>query len=228
MKNSLGLSAPVATIVFGLTFVVLLSFVSYWGFQRKELDKLSKEEMSLRGEIEQLDVIGNWTLEYLKIDRAVDFLSEKKLSEEARRRLTEQLWQISHVYSIDPLMILAVVAQESHGNPNARGRMQSGAYSGALGLMQIKLETAQKMAWRFGLRVNSEEDLLKPEVNVTVGTAYLIRLIGKYGNWKEALVAYNLGHSAVDRLLERGQPLPMRYYERVISKYKMLVNRSFL
>ena len=228
MKNSLRLSAPLAVVAFGLIIVVLFCFVLYWGVQRSELEGLSRQEMALRSEIEQLEIIGNWTLEYVKIDKAVDFLSEKKLSEEARRRLTEQLWQISHTYSIDPLMILAVVAQESHGNPNARGRMQSGAFSGALGLMQIKLETAQKMAWRFGLRVNSEEDLLKPEVNVTVGTAYLIRLIGKYGNWKEALVAYNLGHSAVDRLLERGQPLPMRYYERVISKYTMLVNRSFL
>ena len=228
MRNKLELSAPVAVLVLGLTIVVLFSFVFYWGVQRRELDELSRKEMALRSEIEQLTVIGNWTLEYVKIDKAVDFLSEKKLSEDARRRLTEQLWQISHTYSIDPLMILAVVAQESHGNPNARGRMQSGAFSGALGLMQIKLETAQKMAWRFGLRLNSEEDLLKPEVNVTVGTAYLIRLIGKYGNWKEALVAYNLGHSAVDKLLERGQPLPMRYYERVISKYKMLVNRSIL
>ena len=228
MKNSLELSTPTAVFAFGLVIAVLFSFVFYWGVQRRELDSLSWQEMSLRSEIEQLEIIGNWTLEYVKIDKAVDFLSEKKLSEDARRRLTEQLWRISHTYSIDPLMILAVVAQESHGNPNARGRMQSGAFSGALGLMQIKLETAQKMAWRFGLRVNSEEDLLKPEVNVTVGTAYLIRLIGKYGNWKEALVAYNLGHSAVDRLLERGRPLPMRYYERVISKYKMLVNRSFL
>ena len=228
MRSKLELSAPVAVLVLGLTIVVLFSFVFYWGVQRRELDELSRKEMALRSEIEQLTVIGNWTLEYVKIDKAVDFLSEKKLSEDARRRLTEQLWQISHAYSIDPLMILAVVAQESHGNPNARGRMQSGAFSGALGLMQIKLETAQKMAWRFGLRVNSEEDLLKPEVNVTVGTAYLIRLIGKYGNWKEALVAYNLGHSAVDKMLERGQPLPMRYYERVISKYKMLVNRSIL
>lgn len=228
MRSKLELSAPVAVLVLGLTIVVLFSFVFYWGVQRRELDELSRKEMALRSEIEQLTVIGNWTLEYVKIDKAVDFLSEKKLSEDARRRLTEQLWQISHTYSIDPLVILAVVAQESHGNPNARGRMQSGAFSGALGLMQIKLETAQKMAWRFGLRVNSEEDLLKPEVNVTVGTAYLIRLIGKYGNWKEALVAYNLGHSAVDKLLERGQPLPMRYYERVISKYKMLVNRSIL
>ena len=65
-------------------------------------------------------------------------------------------------------------------------------------------------------------------MNVAVGTAYLIRLIGKYGNWKEALVAYNLGHSAVDRMLERGQPLPLRYYERVISKYRMLVSRPIL
>lgn len=228
MKNSLELSTPTAAIGFGLVIAVLMSFFFYWGVQRRELEDLSNEEMSLRTEIEQLETIGNWTLEYVKIDKAVDFLSEKKLSQDARRRLTEQLWQISHAYSIDPLMILAVVAQESHGNPNARGRMQSGAYSGALGLMQIKLETAQKMAWRFGLRVRSEEDLFKPEVNVTVGTAYLIRLIGKYGNWKEALVAYNLGHSAVDRLLERGRPLPMRYYERVISKYKVLASRPIL
>jgi soluble lytic murein transglycosylase-like protein len=217
-----------SVFIFVLITAVLFSFVVFWGLQRKELDRLAKEEMALSLEVEQVNTIGNWTLEYVKIDKAVDFLSEKRLSKDARRRLTEQLWQISHAYSIDPLMVLAVVAQESHGNPNARGRMQSGAFSGALGLMQIKLETAQKMAWRFGLRVNSEEDLFKPEVNVTVGTAYLIRLIGKYGSWKEALVAYNLGHSAVDRMLERGQPLPLRYYERVISKYQMLVNRSFL
>ena len=228
MRSSLDLSAPAAVLALGLTIVVLFSFVFYWGVQRNELERLSKEEMSLRTEIEQLDVIGNWTLEYVKIDRAVDFLSKKKLSKDARRRLTEQLWQISHAYSIDPLMILAVVAQESHGNPNARGRMRSGEESGAMGLMQIKLETAQSMASRFGLRVETEEDLLKPEINVTVGTAYLIRLIGKYGSWKEALIAYNQGHSAVDRMLERGQPLPMRYYERVISKYKVLVNQSFL
>ena len=228
MKNSLRLSAPMSVFIFVLITAALFSFVVFWGLQRKELDRLAKEEMALSLEVEQLNTIGNWTLEYVKIDKAVDFLSEKRLSKDARRRLTEQLWQISHAYSIDPLMVLAVVAQESHGNPNARGRMQSGAFSGALGLMQIKLETAQKMAWRFGLRVNSEEDLFKPEVNVTVGTAYLIRLIGKYGSWKEALIAYNLGHSAVDRMLERGQPLPLRYYERVISKYQMLVNRSFL
>lgn len=184
------------------------------------------KEAEIRSHIEQLERLGNWTLEYVKIEKAIDFLSKNKLSAESKKKLTEQIWQISRTYSIDPLMILAVVAQESHGNPNARGRLRSGKESGAMGLMQIKLETAQKMAKFFGLRVDSVEDLFKPEINVAVGCAYLIRLISRYGNWKEALIAYNLGHSAVDNLLERGAPLPTRYYEHVISKYRILGSQT--
>ena len=89
--------------------------------------------------------------------------------------------------------------------------------------MQIKLETAKSIGRRFGLVIESESDLLRPEVNVVVGSAYLIRLIGKYGNWREALVAYNLGHTAVDKLLEKNLPLPTFYYEGVVAKYKDLV-----
>ena len=228
MKSSVRISKLSLAVILVLCFGALGLFVSYWFSRQAEIRELAEQETQLRGELDQLSVWGKWTIDYVKINKALAHLSKNRLTEEQREMLTEQIWQISRSYATDPLLILSVVAQESHGNPNARGRMQSGAFSGALGLMQIKLETAQKMAWRFGLRVNSEEDLFKPEVNVTVGTAYLIRLIGKYGNWKEALVAYNLGHSAVYKLLERGRPLPMRYYERVISKYKMLVNRSFL
>ena len=147
-----------------------------------------------------------------------------RLSDVGFRILAEQLWQISQSYSMDPLIILAVVAQESRGNPLARGRFQSGKFSGALGLMQIKLETAKAMGRRFGLVIEGEEDLMRPEVNVVVGSAYLIRLMGKYGKWREALVAYNLGHSAVDKLLEKNAPLPTFYYEGVVAKYKDLVN----
>ena len=94
--------------------------------------------------------------------------------------------------------------------------------------MQIKLETAKSMGRRFGLIVEGEEDLLRPEVNVVVGSAYLIRLIGKYGNWREALVAYNLGHTAVDKLLEKSAPLPTVYYEGVLAKYRDLVRHCSL
>ncbi|MCQ2108239.1 MAG: transglycosylase SLT domain-containing protein [Fibrobacter sp.] len=203
-------------------------FASYWFTRQMEQTSLAKEETVLRGELEQLSTWGKWTVDYVKIDKALAYLSKNRLTQEQRTMLTEQIWQISRSYAMDPLLILAVVAQESRGNPNARGRMQSGKFSGALGLMQIKLETAKMMGSHFGLKIEKEEDLLKPEINVTVGSAYLIRLIAKYGSWKEALIAYNLGHSAVDRLLEKGEPLPTRYYDHVISKYKDLTQISFL
>ena len=203
-------------------------FVSFWHDRQVELRELAQKETVLRGELEQLSTWGKWTIDLVKIDKALAYLSKGRLTQEQRAMLTEQIWQISRSYATDPLLILAVVAQESHGNPNARGRMQSGAFSGALGLMQIKLETATKIGAYFGLRVQTEDDLMRPEVNVAVGSAYLIRLIGKYGNWKDALIAYNLGHSAVDKMLERGAPLPTRYYEHVISKYWDLTRISFL
>ena len=39
--------------------------------------------------------------------------------------------------------------------------------------------------------------------------------------------AYNMGHSAVDKMLQNDQPLPTRYYDRVISKYRNLAKMSF-
>lgn len=228
MKTSVRVPAWLLGLSLILWFGVLGLFVSSWFTQQKALANIATQEMELRNDLNRLSTWGQWTIDFVKIDKALAYLSKDRLTEEQRALLTEQIWIISRSYATDPLLILAVVAQESHGNPNARGRMQSGAFSGALGLMQIKLETAKKMGERFGLRIESETDLLKPEINVTVGTAYLIRLIAKYGNWKDALIAYNLGHSAVDKMLERGTPLPTRYYEHVISKYWNLTSLSFL
>lgn len=215
-----------AVILAGLLFS-MVCFGLCWFSRQTTLNELAAQESALRRDLEQLDAWGKWTIEYVKIDKALNFLSKNKLSKETRAILREQIWQISRSYYIDPLLILAVVAQESHGNPNARGRVRSGKESGAMGLMQIKLETAQLIGARFGLIIESTEDLLRPEVNVAVGSAYLIRLLGKYGNLQSALMAYNLGHAAVDKMLSSGQPLPTRYYERVISKYWNLARHSF-
>ncbi|SHL07951.1 Transglycosylase SLT domain-containing protein [Fibrobacter sp. UWEL] len=228
MRGNVRISPIWVGLFFVLWFGSLGLFVTLWFNQKTELDNLAAQETELRNQLEQLGGYGRWTIDYVKIDKALNHLSKNKLTDEQKRMLTEQLWQISRSYATDPLLILAVVAQESRGNPNARGRVKSGKFSGALGLMQIKLETAKSMSARFGLKIEKEEDLLRPEINVTVGTAYLIRLIAKYGNWKDALVAYNLGHSAVDRLLEQGNPLPTNYYEHVIAKYNDLMSLSFL
>ena len=228
MKNSVRISGPMVLILFAMSFVTILVFTNIWLVRRNQMTELVAQEMDLRGDLEQLDTWGRWTIEYVKIDKALAYLSKGRIPPETRLELTELIWKNAHSYATDPLLILAVVAQESHGNPNARGRMQSGAFSGALGLMQIKLETAQKMGRRFGLNIETTEDLMKPEVNVIVGTAYLIRLIAKYGNWKDALIAYNIGHSAVDRMHEQNRPLPTNYYENVMKKYWNLSRIDFL
>ena len=228
MKSNLRLSSMTVSFLFVIGFAVLFTFASEWYSNRVQLENLSYQERILHSDLEHLEVVGKWTLDYVKIEKALTYMLGDRLSDVTFRILAEQLWQISQSYSLDPLMILAVVAQESRGNPLARGRFQSGRFSGALGLMQIKLETAKAMGRRFGLIVESEDDLMRPEVNVVLGSAYLIRLIGKYGKWREALVAYNLGHTAVDQLLEKNAPLPTFYYEGVLAKYRDLVKHCSL
>ncbi len=228
MKSSVRLSSMSVSVLLIIGFAVLFTFASEWYSNRVKLENLAYQERILHNDMEHLEVVGKWTLDYVKIEKALTYLLGDRLSEVSFRILTEQLWQISQSYSLDPLMILAVVAQESRGNPLARGRFQTGKFSGALGLMQIKLETARAMGRKFGLVIDNEDDLMRPEVNVAVGSAYLIRLIGKYGKWREALVAYNLGHTAVDKLLEKNAPLPTFYYEGVVAKYKDLVNHCSL
>lgn len=223
MKSSVRLSSMAVSVLFVIGFAVLFTFASEWYSNRLKLENLAYRERILHNDLEHLEVVGKWTLNYVKIEKALTYMLGDRLPEVSFRILAENLWQISQSYSLDPLIILAVVAQESRGNPLARGRFQTGKFSGALGLMQIKLETAKSMGSRFGLVIETEEDLMRPEVNVVVGSAYLIRLIGKYGHLREALVAYNLGHSAVDKLLEKNAPLPTVYYEGVVAKYKDLV-----
>ena len=223
MKSSVRLSSMSVSVLLIIGFGVLFTFASEWYSNRLKLENLAYRERTLHSDLEHLEVVGKWTLDYVKIEKALTYMLGDRLPEVSFRILAENLWQISQSYSLDPLIILAVVKQESRGNPLARGRFQTGKFSGALGLMQIKLETAKKMGNRFGLVIESEDDLMRPEVNVVLGSAYLIRLIGKYGNLREALVAYNLGHTAVDKLLEKNAPLPTVYYEGVIAKYKDLV-----
>jgi hypothetical protein len=131
-------------------FAVLFTFASEWYSNRVKLENLAYQERILHNDMEHLEVVGKWTLDYVKIEKALTYLLGDRLSEVSFRILTEQLWQISQSYSLDPLMILAVVAQESRGNPLARGRFQTGKFSGALGLMQIKKTKLPQLQQRKG------------------------------------------------------------------------------
>jgi soluble lytic murein transglycosylase len=209
------------------TAVFVVFMFSKWQFKNEQIKILNKEILSEQAKIRDANELGNKALAYVRISRGLNILSGDKLSDEQKSILAEKLFAISNDYKIDPILILAVIRHESRGNPNARGVYMSGAQSGALGLMQIKYESALEVARSVGVEINSRNDLFVPEKNLMVGTAYLLRLIAKYHDLKYALIAYNIGFVALDEKLKSKETLPTKYYGKVMQDYKFLTEEIF-
>lgn len=119
----------------------------------------------------------------------------------------------STIHSIDPLLLLAVMRQESHYRPDAMGR------HGEIGLMQIKPETARWIASRVGIYWSDDSTLFDPQLNVQVGAAYISFLRGRFNKLgKHYLAAYNLGPAALRSKL-RNNELPVEYSSSLTKHY---------
>ena len=106
---------------------------------------------------------------------------------------------------IDRPLVHAVAWRESRFDPRARSR------SNALGLLQLKLGTAADEARRLRERVPRDaDDLFDPARNVRYGSAYLERLLARFGSVHRALAAYNAGPAALTRWLARWDRAPGR------------------
>lgn len=103
-------------------------------------------------------------------------------------------------YTASPSLISRVIQAESGGNPNARSPV------GAQGLMQIMPETARQPG--FGLE--PLKDPWNPEENKRFGTAYLSKLLERYGGDEEAALAgYNAGPGVADKWVAAGKDRSM-------------------
>jgi len=99
-------------------------------------------------------------------------------------------------------LLLAVSRQESEMNPRAVSP------AGAVGLMQLMPATARQTARGLGLRFEEPRLLRDPGYNLTLGEAYLGKLLGSFrGSYVLALAAYNAGPSRVSGWIEQfGDP----------------------
>jgi soluble lytic murein transglycosylase-like protein len=99
---------------------------------------------------------------------------------------------------LDPNLLAGLVFVESRG--------KVGAVSGAdaLGLCQLKLETAVERALLLGLDAPTREQLLKDAVlNAQLGAHHLRWLVDRYrGDVERALVAYNAGPGRLERWIK--------------------------
>lgn len=157
-----------------------------------------------------------------EITQLLKSFAGKKIEPHTILQLTNLVFTSSKQFGYDPLLLLAVIHVESVFNPKALGRYRSGDLSGAIGLMQLKFATAQEVAKRLDINLSSEEDLLKPEINIAIGVAYLTHLISRFKSFKLGLLAYNQGPNAIKLTISKNEPLSINYYKKVLNSYYML------
>lgn len=96
-------------------------------------------------------------------------------------------------YQVEPAMVSAIIARESHYDPYAESRV------GARGLMQIMEDTGKWIAGKLGVKDYGYEHLFDPELNIRFGTWYLSYLSDHFqGNPVMVAAAYHAGMNNVN------------------------------
>ncbi len=94
---------------------------------------------------------------------------------------------------LDPVLVAALIRQESNFNPLATSP------AGARGLMQLMPSVGKDLAAAKGIGPWDPELLYQPATNIKLGTAHLSVLVRKYPDVVKALSAYNAGESRVEK-----------------------------
>lgn len=110
------------------------------------------------------------------------------------------------LYGVDPGLVRIVIEKESQFNPDALSR------SGAMGLMQLMPETAEKLG---------VEDAYDPEQNIRGGVKFLGDMLEMFNNNIElALAAYHAGPATVKKH-NKVPPIPetVEYVDYITTRY---------
>jgi len=130
------------------------------------------------------------------VRRTPDAVPEPFLSHDLRRllypfafsaRITEQ----SVARGVDPYLLAAIIREESRYDPRALSA------ASARGLTQFVMPTALATAPAIGLEELAPDDLYRPDVAISLGAAYLGKLLAAFdGEEHLAVAAYNAGPPA--------------------------------
>lgn len=116
--------------------------------------------------------------------------------------------QIGQEYNICPELLMAIIEQESGGNPDAVGA------AGEIGLMQIYPKYHSDRMEELGVY-----SLYAPKSNILVGADYLAELFEEYGDLGTVLMVYN-GVSDAEELGAKGEYT--EYAEKIMERSEQL------
>jgi soluble lytic murein transglycosylase-like protein len=135
--------------------------------------------MPAAGPIQQVSVAE--TLREREQRAVTEFIAKRyRVAEEAAGQYVSLAYLAGARHSVDPLLILAVMAIESRYNPVAE------SFMGAKGLMQVIPKYHQEKLQDHG----GEQALLEPEVNIQVGAQILREYQRRFGDTETALQVY--------------------------------------
>jgi soluble lytic murein transglycosylase len=122
----------------------------------------------------------------------------------------ETLISSSKENGLDPVLVAALIRQESNFNPLATSP------AGARGLMQLMPAVGKSVADTKGIGPWNPDLLYQPATNIKLGTAHLSVLARKYPEVVKVLSAYNAGESRVEKWSSKaGAADPEVFTERI-------------
>jgi Transglycosylase SLT domain len=220
--NKVWISEFLGIIMVSTTLLVLFSLTFSIMFDEAIIRANDTRLSALKGDSLDMTKSLSELSQKIVITDALRSFKDCRLSAKTCVQLVDLVFESSTTYGYDPFLLLAVIHVESLFSPRAVGQYRSGEVSGAFGLMQIKLETAQDIGRSLGIRVQSIHDLFEPEINLALGVGYLTQLIAQFHSFKLGLCAYNQGPAVVYEHLSAQTPLSISYYNRVLRSYYLL------
>ena len=183
--------------------VEALRAVGLAGFADEEMDELTRRSLGEPGRLYALSAVyageSRYHLALRILRRHFQALARTGLAS-----LPRTFWEMFYPFgwraelteaagraAVDPLLVAAVVREESSFHAQARSR------AGARGLMQLMPETARPMAQARRLPFNNGDLLDEPAANLEMGAAFVSGLLREFGDARLAVAAYNAGPTRV-------------------------------
>lgn len=113
-------------------------------------------------------------------------------------KFKEEIIFYAESYNLSSDLVASVINVESSFKETAKSNKN------AIGLMQIKLSTANYINELNNQQTINEEELFIPSTNIKYGCLYLKYLIDKFDDINTALASYNAGETVVRAWLKSG------------------------